>query len=76
MSLLQPMPCQFCTFSVEMATSMPVFLVEPTFCSVDVKPELTGSACFSRRSCVFARYPSMLPEMRLLNSAYSRPTSV
>ena len=32
----------------------PVFFVEPTFCSVDVKPDVTGSSRVSSRSCVFS----------------------
>ena len=53
MSLVHVTPCQFCTLIVESPISMPLFFVEPMFCSVDVKPDVTGSRRVSSRSCVF-----------------------
>ena len=43
-SLVQVMPRQFCRFTVVNDSSYPVFFVAPTFCSVEVKPDVTGSS--------------------------------
>src|SRR5215471_17226841 len=68
-SLDHVMPCQPCRFTVEIPSSRPLFSVAPTFCSVDVKPDVTGRSCVSKRSCVFILYQSIVPEMRLLITA-------
>ena len=68
-SLVQVRPRQFCRLTVENEISYPVFFVEPTFWSVEVKPDVTGSSSVNRRSCVFMLYQSIVPEMRSLNSA-------
>jgi hypothetical protein len=67
MSLVHVSPFQFRTFTVEIASSRPEFSVEPTFCSVEVKPDVTGSSRVRSRSFVSVLYQSMLPDTRLLS---------
>ena len=69
MSLVHVSPLQLRRFTVDSESSSPLFSVSPTFCSVDVKPDVTGSCRVSSRSCVFVLYQSMLPDSRLFSTS-------